>query len=318
MILLPDNADAGGSCANWGAENAVFDNPVLLFVQFMNGLSLGLNLFVIAAGLTLILGVLRVLNFAHGAFYMIGGYVTFSLVGAFSSIPGGFWLAALGAAVVLGAMAFCIERTMLRHLYERDHLYQLLFTFALVLLAGDLVKIVWGTSILSVSYPPGFDGATNLGISYYPTYRLLLCVVGVATAIGLWYFVNRTRSGRLIRAATQDREMLEALGINVGRIYMLVFVAGSALAGLGGALAAPAVSLTIGMDAEIIVECFIIVIIGGLGSLGGALLGALILGQLTAFGIMLVPDFELVLLYVMMVAVLMVRPWGLLGRPEVR
>jgi len=191
-----------------------------------------------------------------------------------------------------------------------------LFTYALVLILGDVAKIGWGTDVLSVSFPEGFDGATNLGFTYYPTYRLLLSAIGIAVALGLWFIVNKTRAGRFIRAATQDREMLESLGINVSRIYMLVFVAGSALAGIGGALASAAVALVPGMDSEIIVECFIIVIIGGLGSLGGALLGALILGLLTSFGIMLVPEFEIVLIYLLMVAILMVRPWGLLGRQE--
>ena len=294
----------------------MLNNPVLLFIQLLNGLSLGMSLFVIAAGLTLILGVLRVLNFAHGAFYMLGGYVCFSLVGVFSGIPGGFWLAVVGSAAVLAAMAYVVERTMLRHLYDRDHLYQLLFTFALVMIAGDIVRFTWGTQVLSVSLPAGFKGATDLGIAYYPTYRLFLCGVGVFVAIGMWYFVNRTRAGRFVRAARQDREMLEALGINVGRLYMLVFVAGSALAGFGGALAAPAIALSQGMDAEIIVQCFIIVIIGGMGSLGGAFLGALILGLLNSFGVMLVPNFEIVLIYLTMVAILMIRPWGLLGKPE--
>jgi branched-chain amino acid transport system permease protein len=294
----------------------MFDNPVLIFAQFLNGVSMGLSLFIIAAGLTLILGVLRVLNFAHGAFYMIGGYVTYSIVQHIGHTPGGFWFAVVGAGVVLAAMAFFIERTMLRHLYTRDHVYQLLFTYALVLILGDVAKIGWGTDVLSVSFPEGFDGATNLGFTYYPTYRLLLSAIGIAVALGLWFIVNKTRAGRFIRAATQDREMLESLGINVSRIYMLVFVAGSALAGIGGALASPAVALVPGMDSEIIVECFIIVIIGGLGSLGGALLGALILGLLTSFGIMLVPEFEIVLIYLLMVAILMVRPWGLLGRQE--
>ncbi|GAA6209154.1 hypothetical protein NBRC116601_24470 [Cognatishimia sp. WU-CL00825] len=294
----------------------MFNNPVLLFIQLLNGLSLGMSLFVIAAGLTLILGVLRVLNFAHGAFYMLGGYVCFSLVNAFSGIPGGFWFAAIGSAIALAAMAYVVERTMLRHLYDRDHLYQLLFTFALVMIVGDLVRVTWGTQVLSVSLPAGFKGAVNLGIAYYPSYRLFLCFVGVLVAIGMWYFVNRTRSGRFVRAARQDREMLESLGINVGRIYMLVFMAGSALAGLGGALAAPAVALSQGMDAEIIVQCFIIVIIGGMGSLGGAFLGALILGLLNSFGVMLVPSFEIVLIYLMMILVLLIRPWGLLGKPE--
>ncbi len=238
----------------------------------------------IAAGLTLILGVLRVLNFAHGAVYMLGGYVCFSLVGLFSGI----------------------------------HLYQLLFTFALVLIAGDIVRFTWGTQVLSVSLPEGFKGAVNLGAVWYPSYRLFLCAVGVIVAVALWYFVNRTRAGRFVRAAGQDQEMLEALGIDVGRIYLFVFVAGSALAGLGGALASPAVALSLGMDAEIIVQCFIIVIIGGMGSLGGAFLGALILGLLNSFGVMLVPNFEIVLIYLMMVVVLMIRPWGLLGQPEAK
>ncbi|MEX2241077.1 MAG: branched-chain amino acid ABC transporter permease [Burkholderiales bacterium] len=293
-------------------------NPVYFFIQFLNGLSLGMNLFVIAAGLTLILGVLRVLNFAHGAFFLIGGYVTYFLVDVLARAPGAFWLAVGGATAALAIFAFVIERLFLRHLYERDHVYQLLFTFALVLLIGDMLKAGWGTNVLSVPYPTGFDGATNLGITYYPTYRLLLCVIGFVTAFALWFVVNRTRWGRVVRAATQDREMLSALGLNVPRIYMLVFVTGSALAGLGGALASPVLSVYPGLDAQIIVECFIIVIIGGLGSLGGAFLGAIILGQLTAFGILLVPAFELVLIYVMMVGVLMFRPWGLLGRQEAR
>ncbi|MHA3980779.1 branched-chain amino acid ABC transporter permease [Halovulum sp. GXIMD14794] len=294
----------------------MFDNPMLLFIQLMNGLSLGMNLFIISAGLTLILGVLRVLNFAHGAMFMLGGYACFTLVGLLTPVPGAFWLAVPGAALAMAVLAWGVERTMLRHLYDRDHLYQLLFTFALVLIIGDLVKVGWGTSVLSVSFPDGFKGATNLGIAYYPTYRLLLCGIGIAVGVGLWLFVNRTRAGRLVRAARQDREMLEALGIDVGRIYMLVFVAGSALAGLGGALAAPAIALAPGMDAEIIVECFIIVIIGGLGSLGGAFLGALILGLLNAFGVMLIPEFEIVLIYLVMVLILLIRPWGLLGKPE--
>ncbi len=291
-------------------------DPVFLFIQFMNGLSLGMNLFVIAAGLTLILGVLRVLNFAHGAFYMVGGYVAYTAVNQLGEMPGKFWVAVATAAVALALLSLLIERLMLRRLYDRDHLYQLLFTFALVLILGDMVKVLWGTDVLSVSFPEGLDGATDLGFTFYPSYRLFLCGVGLVTVLGLWFAVNRTRWGRIVRAATQDREMLAALGLNVPMIYATVFVIGSALAGIGGALAAPAISLYPGMDAEMIVEAFIIVIVGGLGNLWGAFLGALILGQLNAFGIMLVPDFELVLIYFMMVIVLMIRPWGLLGHRE--
>jgi branched-chain amino acid transport system permease protein len=291
-------------------------NLTFILTQFMNGLSLGMNLFIIAAGLTIVLGVLRVLNFAHGAFYMVGAYVTYSLLDLFEGIPGGFWLAAAGGAVVLGFVGLVLERLFLRHLYHRDPLYQLLFTFALVLLAGDLVKAVWGTSVLSIPFPEGLRGALDLGVMEYPRYRLFLCVFGAVTALALWLVTERTRWGRQIRAATQDREMLSALGLNVPFIYASVFVLGSALAGLGGALAAPSIAVDPGMDAEIIVQSFIIVIIGGLGSLWGALIGALILGQLTVFGIVLFPDIEIVLVYVLLVGVLIVRPWGLFGRPE--
>lgn len=291
-------------------------DPTFIFIEFMNGLSLGMNLYIMAAGLSLIFGVLRVLNFAHGAFFMLGGYVTFSLAIRLKTVPGGFWLAVLGAALALAAIALVIERLLLRHLYRRDHLYQLLFTFALILLAGDAVKLLWGTDVLSVSFPPGLDGATDLGISYYPSYRVFLSVVGMGVILALWLVIARTRWGRIVRAATQDREMLAALGLNVPLIFTVVFMIGSALAGLGGALAAPAISLYPGMDTDVIVQAFIIVIVGGLGSLWGTFVGALLLGELTAFGIVLVPDLEIVLVYLMMVVVLMVRPWGLFGRPE--
>ena len=290
-------------------------NSVFYLIQFLNGLSLGMNLFIVAAGLTLILGVLRILNFAHGVFYMLGGYIAYSVAAALD-FKGGFWIATLAAGAALAVLALVIERTLLRRLYDRDQTHQLLFTFALVLLIGDFVKVIWGTDFLSISFPPGLDGATNLGIVYYPSYRLFLCVVGFLVALVLWYAINRTKWGRIIRAATQDREMLTALGVNVGLVYAAVFMIGSALAGIGGALAAPSIALYPAMHAEIIVESFIIVIIGGLGNLWGALLGAIILGQLTVFGTFLVPEFELVLIYLMMVLVLMFRPWGLLGRPE--
>lgn len=291
-------------------------NPTFVFTQFMNGISLGMNMFIIAAGLTIVLGVLRVINFAHGAFYMVGAYVTYSVVNALgTSGAGSFWVAVLVATLAIGLLGLVVERLFLKHLYDRDANYQLLFTFALVLILGDVVKVFWGTNMLSIPFPRGFTGATDLGFVQYPTYRLFLSVAGVVIAFVLWLLTQRTRWGRQIRAATQDREMLAALGLNVPVIYASVFVLGSALAGLGGALAAPTIALTPGMDAEIIVLCFIIVIIGGLGSLWGAMIGSLMLGQLTVFGIVLVPDLEIVLVYFLLIAVLIIRPWGLFGRP---
>ncbi len=287
-------------------------------IQFLNGLSYGLSLFLVAAGLTIVFGVLRILNFAHGAFYMLGGYVAYQVVQQVGLGGGGFWLAVAVSGLVLAVVAAGIEWAMLRRLYDRDPIYQLLFTFALVLLIGDVVRYIWGTQVISISFPPELRGAADLGIAWYPRYRLFLCVVGVVVAVGIWFLFQRTRIGRVIRAATQDREMLSALGVNVPMVYLLVFTGGAALAGIGGALAAPALALKPGMDAEIIVECFIVIIIGGLGSLWGAFIGAILIGQLRAIGVYFVPEWEIALIYLLMIAVLVVRPWGLFGRPLTR
>ena len=291
-------------------------NPSFLFIQALNALSMGMNLFIIASGLTLVFGVLRVLNFAHGAFYMLGAYLCYS---AAQGLAGGsFWLGVALAGAGLAALAWVLERGLLRHLYQRDELQQLLATFALVLIAGDAVKAVWGAGQLSVSYPAGLDRAANLGLAYYPRYLLLLCGLGPLVALALWLILEKTRWGRLVRAATQDRQMLALLGVDVARIYTVVFAAGAALAGVGGALAAPRLALTPGMDAAVIIDCFIVVIIGGLGSLWGSFAGALILGLVTVFGAVWWPDGELVLPYALMLAVLLWRPWGLFGRPQTR
>jgi len=291
-------------------------NPTFVFYQFMNSISLGMNMFIIAAGLSLILGVLRVINFAHGAFFMFGAYVCLSVVTYLNEAAGSFWLGVVAAAVVLAAMALVVERGFLHYLYEREHLTQLLFTFAVVLIIGDLAKMIWGVDMYNVPYPYGLDGAVDFGFALYPIYPLVLSGIGVAVAVGMWLALSKTRWGRIIRAATQDREMLAALGMNVPMVYTGVFVIGSALAGIGGALAAPRVAVSPGMDATIIIECFIIVIIGGLGSLWGSFLGALALGFVTMFGTVIFPDWELVLAYILMLGILLWRPWGLFGHEE--
>ena len=188
--------------------------------------------------------------------------------------------------------------------------------FAIVLLMSDAAKMIWGTDQYSVGYPPGMGGAVNLGFVMLPQYQLFLCVVGPLIAVAMWFVVDRTRWGRVVRAATQDREMLAALGVNVPMVYAAVFTIGSALAGVGGALAAPRIALVPGMDATIINECFIIVIIGGLGNLWGSFLGALAFGFVVQFGTVWVPNWQDVLPYVLMLVVLIIRPWGILGRPE--
>jgi branched-subunit amino acid ABC-type transport system permease component len=286
--------------------------PVFLMNVFY-GLALAMNMFVIASGLNLIFGVLRVINFAHGMFYMFGAYIIFTVTKSWGA-P--FVVGVLAAGAGLAVIAVVIERFLLRHLYDKEHLMQLLFTFAIVLLMSDAAKMIWGTDQYSVGYPPALRGAAQLGPTIVPQYLIFLCVIGPVIAIAMWLAVDRTRWGRIVRAATQDREMLSALGVNVPMVYAMVFTIGSALAGIGGALAAPRIALAPGMDATIINECFIIVIIGGLGHLWGSFLGALAFGFVVQFGTIFVPNWQDVLPYLLMLIVLLIRPWGLLGRPE--
>jgi branched-chain amino acid transport system permease protein len=294
----------------------MFSNPAVLFIQVMNSISLGMNLFIIAAGLTLVFGVLRIVNFAHGSFYMVGAYVAYSTIQTVGDTDLGFWAGVVASAVVMGTIAFFVERLLLARLYDKDHMLQLLFTFALVLIIKDLVKIVWGSEQFSISSPPMFRGAVNLGISMYPAYMLVLCAVGPLIALGIWFAIEKTRWGRIVRAARLDREMLSALGTDVKRVYSIVFVVGAMLAAMGGALAAPRSAVDPGMDSLVIIDCFVIVIIGGLGSLMGSFVGALILGFLTVFGAVFLQEWVIVAVYVLMVVILLVRPWGLFGMSD--
>jgi branched-chain amino acid transport system permease protein len=290
--------------------------PSFLFGQFLGGLTTAMFLFLIASGLSLIFGVLRVLNFAHGSFYMLGAYLAWQIVAWVG--PGSnaaFWLAALGAASAVALLGVVVERLLLRHLYGREELYQLLFTYALVLILGDAAKVLWGTGQLSVSRPPMLAGAFELFGATIPYYNLFIMLLGPAIAGLFWLVLHRTVVGRMVRAAALDREMLGALGADVGRLYTGMFAVGSFLAGLGGALVTPIKSIVPGMDVEIIVEAFIVVVIGGLGSLWGTFLGALIFGQVLAFGILVFPRFSMFSAFALMAVILIVRPWGLLGRP---
>ena len=289
-----------------------------LFGQFLSGLTAAMTLFLIASGLSLIFGVLRVLNFAHGSFYMIGAYLAWQIVQWIGPGGEGFWLAALGAALGVAVLGGIIERLLLRHLYRREELYQLLFTYALVLVIADMAKFLWGTQQFGVSRPPSLAGSSQLFGATIPHYNLFLILLGPAIALGFWYFLNRTRTGRMIRAAALDREMLGALGANVDRLYTGMFMLGSFLAGLGGALVTPIKSIIPGMDVAIIVEAFIVVVIGGLGSFWGTFFGAIIYGQVLSFGILVFPRFSSFAVFVLMAAVLIVRPWGLFGRPITR
>lgn len=286
-----------------------------LFGQFLGGLTTAMFLFLIASGLSLVFGVMRVLNFAHGSFYMIGAYLAWQAVHWLAPVMNGFWPAVLVAALGVALLGAIIERLLLRHLYGREELYQLLFTYALVLILGDAAKAAWGTQQLSVSRPPILAGGIDVFGTTLPAYNLFIMVVGPAIAVAAWLALTRTTAGRMVRAAALDREMLGALGANVGAIYTGMFVVSSFLAGLAGALVTPIESIVPGMDVEIIVDAFIVVVIGGLGSFWGTFWGSVIYGQVLSFGILVFPSFSIFSVFALMAVILIVRPWGLFGRP---
>ena len=273
-------------------------------------------LFLIASGLSLIFGVTRIVNFAHGSFYMLAAYMTYSLAAALPLGPAAFYVAVVLAALATGLIGLGVEVTLLRRVYRAPELYQLLATFALVLVVSDVVALVWGRENKTGPPAPGLAGSVRILGQLFPSYDLALIAVGLIAALALWWLFHRTRWGVLIRAATLDREMVAALGVDQRRLFTAVFVLGSALAGLGGALQVPRQALTNVMDTTIITEAFVVVVIGGMGSLPGALLAAVLIGVVDAFGVLWLPQASLVMTFVVMAVVLIARPWGLLGRPE--
>ncbi len=290
----------------------------LLLVQLLSGLANAMFLFLIASGLSLIFGVTRIVNFAHGSFYMLAAYLTYSLAGTLPGGPAAFYLAALLAALAVAALGGVVEVLLLRRVYRAPELYQLLLTFALVLITADVVRWIWGADNKTGPSAPGLAGSLPIAGQLFPSYDLAIIGFGPLVALGLWWLFHRTRWGVLIRAATQDREMVAALGVDQSRLFTSVFVLGSFLAGLGGALQVPRLALTTVMDTSVIVEAFVVVVIGGMGSVWGALLASLLIGVLNAYGVLLLPKIAIVLIFVVMAVVLVVRPWGLLGRPEIQ
>lgn len=277
-------------------------------------------LFLISAGLTLIYGVLRILNIAHGSLYALGAYAGASLVVAYSGLrifPQASYVLLLLAAIAVGVITGpFIERALLRRMYGRPEVIQLLVTYALFLILEDVITLIWGTTPYHAFRPYSLLGQMQLGGINYPVYNLLVLGVAILAGVLLWLFINRTRFGRLIVAVTEDREISMAMGINVSRIYVLTFTLGAIMAALGGAFTAPMISVAPGISVEVIVLAFAVVVIGGLGSLEGAALGALIVGVVRAAAVHLFPQLELFTIYLVMTAVLLVRPHGLFAREE--
>jgi len=291
-------------------------NPVVVARQLLAGVSNGMLLFLISAGLSLIFGVLRIINFAHGALFMLGALIAVSLTALAPGATGSFVAALIGAAAGLAVLGAAIETGLLRRIYRAPHEYQLLLTFALVFILGDAAKLIWGREDNSVQVPALLTGSAQaLGLTF-PVYRLFLIAVGIAVAIGLWFVLHRTRWGIFVRAATIDRGMLSALGVNTRRLFTAVFALGAALAGLGGALAAPIVAVGPGLHVQVIIDAFVVVVIGGMGSVLGALVASLLVGIVNAFGILAIPGAAVVVTFALMAVVLIVRPHGLFGAPE--
>ena len=284
-------------------------------VQFVTGLSSASSLFLAACGLSIIFGVTRVVNFAHGAFYMLGAYVAFTLTTRFSGAFG-FWGGIVLASLLVAAIGAAIEMTLLRRLYSAPELLQLLATFGVTLAVEDIALLIWGPEDLLGRRAPGFQGAVNLFGQAFPTYDLLLIGLGPLILVLLRLLFRQTRWGVLVRAATQDREMVAALGVNQKWLFTSVFALGVFLAALGGALELPRESVSHTMDLQIITEVLVVVVIGGLGNVLGTFLAAIIVSELNAFGILILPKISIVLVFIIMALVLIVRPWGLLGRAE--
>jgi len=285
------------------------DLTTFLVVESLNALSQAALLFFLGVGLTLIFGIMRIVNFAHGTFYMLGAFIGYSVVRS-----GSFWLALVGAPLAVGIVGALFELGILRRLYRRDESAFLMVTFGLALVLTEMIRLGWGPEALQVEPPSAFRGIVFVFDEPFPTYRLFLAGAGILVALAIWQFLERTRLGLLIRATSQNAEMVHALGTDVRLVRSAVFGIGCGFAGLGGVLAAPLVTASIGMAAEMIIDAFVIVIIGGMGSFPGSLLGAVLVAFVQVFGEYYLPDLALAFIYLVMLLVLVVRPGGLLGK----
>ncbi len=285
-------------------------------MQLLSGLSGGMLIYLIAVGLSLIFGTLRVLNLAHGALYMLGAYLCVWLTSSLQQIPGMFWIAVIVGPLIVALFGGLMEVVLLRRIYGWHFMYEFILTFALILVVSDLTKILWGGGFHSVKYPYPLAGTVKVAGGTFPLYNLFLAVMGLCVFFGLRGLLHYTRLGKVIRGVTFNREIMNALGENVPAVYTVVFMLGCWLGGLGGALATPLVTVTLGMDMTVIIQCFIVVVIGGLGSLTGAFIGALILGLLESFGIVVLPQLAIAFGFILMAFILIVRPYGLMGKRE--
>jgi branched-chain amino acid transport system permease protein len=285
--------------------------PAIFFIQVLNGLQYGLLLFLVASGLTLIFGIMGIINLAHGSFYMVGAYLAFSL----TRLIGDFWIALAAGVLLALALGIALEWLVIRFLYHRDHLYQVLLTYGLILIFEELRSLVWGDDVHGVPVPAALAFSIPLTDTLsYQVYRLAMSGACLGVALAMYWLIQRTRLGMMIRAGSVNREMAQSLGIHIGLLYRLVFALGLALAALAGMLAAPVSSVYPGMGNQVLIVSFVVVVIGGIGSVKGALVAALAIGLADTFGKVLAPQIAGMVIYLLMAAVLLWRPQGIFGR----
>jgi branched-chain amino acid transport system permease protein len=282
------------------------------FIQGFHGLVYGMLIFLVASGLTIVFGMMGVLNFAHASFYMIGAFIAYTV----TAHLGNFWLSLVISPIIVGAMGIVIERFLLRKTYKIGQEAQLLLTFGLLFILNEIVRIVWGSSVLSVETPALLSGNVQLFGSPYPVYRIFILGVSALVLIAILLLFLKTRIGIIIRAAVTDADMVEALGTNVPTVFMVVFGGGAAVAALAGVIASPFLTLHLGLGLNALMDCFAVIVIGGFGSLLGAFVAALMIGELQSFGVLWIPRLALVFQFLLMAIVLIVRPTGLFGEKE--
>jgi len=278
-------------------------------IQFLHGLAYGMLLFLVASGLTLVFGMMNVLNIAHASFYMLGAYFSYQML----KMVGNFWIGLIVCPIIVSFLGILMERFLLRRVHAAGHVQEFVITFGILFVINESVKWIWGTEPLPVPIPSALSGSVMIMGSVYPAYRLFILFFSLGVLALMAYILMKTRLGITVRAAVSDRDMVSALGTNTPFVFMLVMGIGSWLAGLAGVIAGPFISTYPGMALEILVDCFLVTVTGGLGSLLGAIVASFLIGQLSSFGILFIPRFAIVFAFLLMAVVLIIKPTGLFG-----
>jgi branched-chain amino acid transport system permease protein len=280
-----------------------------IVIQILHGLAYGMLLFLVSSGLTLVFGMMSVLNLAHASFYMLGAYFSYQML----NWIGNFWISLAVCPIVVGGVGILMERTLLRRVHAGGHVQEFVLTAGIAFVVMETVKWIWGTEPLPVPIPPALSGSVSILGNIYPAYRLFILLFSLVVLAFMAYILMKTRLGITVRAAVSDREMVSALGTNTPFVFMLIMGIGTWLAGLAGVIAGPFISTYPGMASDILVDCFVVTVTGGLGSLLGAVVASFLIGQLSSFGILLIPRFAIVFTFLLMAVVLIIKPSGLFG-----